>query len=65
MTMPASQHRPLAIRRRVCFNGDVQGVGFRYTTCQIAKDYTVGGYVKNLLDGRVEIVAEAAKLAWS
>ena len=58
MPSPASKRRPLAIRRRVCFNGNVQGVGFRYTTCQIAKEYAVGGYVKNLLDGRVEIVAE-------
>ncbi len=52
------KHEPIAIRRAVYFHGNVQGVGFRYTTCQIAKDFTVAGYVKNLLDGRVEIVAE-------
>ena len=58
MPTPAPRNKPLAIRRWVCFNGNVQGVGFRYTTCQIAKEYAVDGYVKNLLDGRVEIVAE-------
>ncbi len=49
---------PIAIRRIAYFNGNVQGIGFRYTACQIAKDHAVVGYVKNLLDGRVEIVAE-------
>jgi acylphosphatase len=49
---------PIAIRRIAYFNGNVQGVGFRYTACQIAKDHAVVGYVKNLLDGRVEIIAE-------
>ncbi len=49
---------PLPIRRIVHFDGNVQGVGFRYTTCQIGKKFNVSGYVKNLLDGRVEIIAE-------
>ena len=40
------------------FRGKVQGVGFRYTVCQIAKPLTVTGYVKNLSDGSVELVAE-------
>ncbi len=59
--MPDPQHKTeaIAIRRVVYFHGNVQGVGFRYTTCQIARDYAVVGYVKNLLDGRVEVVAEA------
>ena len=58
--MPSSDHdaNPLAIRRLVYYSGNVQGVGFRYTVCQIAKDFRVVGTVKNLLDGRVEIVAE-------
>lgn len=40
------------------FSGHVQGVGFRYSTLQVAKGFEVTGYVKNLSDGRVELVAE-------
>lgn len=48
------------IRRTVHFSGRVQGVGFRYTTCQIAARFPVVGYTKNLPDGRVEVVVEGA-----
>ena len=41
------------------FSGRVQGVGFRFTTEDIGKDLGVCGWVKNLRDGRVEVVAEA------
>ncbi len=45
--------------RRICyFNGRVQGVGFRYTVINLAQQYDVGGYVRNLPDGRVEVVLE-------
>lgn len=47
-----------AVRVRVRFEGLVQGVGFRYTTYHISRQYNVKGYVKNLSDGRVELVAE-------
>ncbi len=47
------------IRRRVLFYGRVQGVGFRYTTASIARRYPVVGFVRNLPDGSVELVAEA------
>jgi acylphosphatase len=43
------------------FSGHVQGVGFRYTTRRIAERFAVSGYVKNLPDGRVELVAEGQK----
>ena len=46
------------IRRTVYFSGRVQGVGFRFTTVRIAAKHTVGGTVRNLPDGRVELVAE-------
>ncbi|HLL90356.1 MAG TPA: acylphosphatase [Tepidisphaeraceae bacterium] len=47
------------MQRRTChFAGRVQGVGFRYTVQNIAQQYNVGGYVKNLPDGRVELVME-------
>lgn len=42
----------------VYFSGRVQGVGFRYTVLQIAKEYDVAGYVRNLVDGRVQLEAE-------
>ena len=43
------------------FAGRVQGVGFRYTTRQIAQGFTVTGQVRNLPDGRVRVVAEGAE----
>jgi acylphosphatase len=46
------------IRITACFTGRVQGVGFRYTTTHIARRFAVAGYVMNLPDGRVELVAE-------
>ena len=46
------------MRRHVFFSGQVQGVGFRYSTHRIASNYDVTGFVRNLPDGRVELVAE-------
>ena len=40
------------------FSGRVQGVGFRYTVHNLALQYDVRGYVRNLPDGRVELVME-------
>lgn len=51
---PAHAHQ----RRQVFYEGRVQGVGFRYTTREIAGRYQVSGYVQNLSDGRVGLVAE-------
>jgi acylphosphatase len=45
-------------RRVYHFTGRVQGVGFRYTTQNIALRHNVQGYVRNLRDGRVELVME-------
>lgn len=49
---------PKLERRRIYFSGRVQGVGFRYTTERLAKDYEITGYVRNLPDGRVELIVE-------
>jgi acylphosphatase len=46
------------IRRTSHFSGHVQGVGFRYTVQDLAKGFEVTGFVRNLPDGRVELVAE-------
>lgn len=42
----------------VFFSGRVQGVGFRYSTFQVAKEFEVTGFVQNLADGRVQLEAE-------
>jgi acylphosphatase len=42
----------------VIFSGRVQGVCFRYSTLQVAKEFEVSGYVSNLADGRVQVEAE-------
>jgi len=43
--------------RRYFVSGTVQGVGFRYYTQKAARKLRLGGYVKNLADGRVEVFA--------
>lgn len=46
-------------RREVHYRGRVQGVGFRYTTLEIAERFHLSGFVENLPDGRVRLVVEA------
>jgi len=46
------------IRRTSHYSGNVQGVGFRYTAQGLARGFKVVGYVRNLPDGRVQLVAE-------
>jgi acylphosphatase len=48
------------LRRQVHYSGNVQGVGFRYTARRIAVGRPIGGYVRNLPDGRVLLVAQGA-----
>jgi len=43
------------IARQVFYEGRVQGVGFRYTTRNVARGYDVSGWVLNLPDGRVHL----------
>lgn len=42
--------------KRIIFEGRVQGVGFRYTTKDLARGYDVLGTVRNLPDGTVELI---------
>jgi acylphosphatase len=50
-------------RRRVLYEGRVQGVGFRYTAQRLAPAFGVGGFVRNLPDGRVELEAQGDSAA--
>jgi acylphosphatase len=45
-------------RREVFYSGHVQGVGFRWTVLRLAQSLAVTGFVKNLDDGRVQLVVE-------
>ena len=47
---------------RLIVSGHVQGVGFRYSTVQAAASLHLTGFVRNLHDGSVEIVAEGEEL---
>jgi acylphosphatase len=45
-------------RMRVRYEGRVQGVGFRATVVDVARDFQVTGRVANVSDGSVELIAE-------
>jgi len=47
------------IQTNIVFKGRVQGIGFRFTVERIAIKLGVVGWVKNLADGNVEVLAEA------
>ena len=49
----------LKIQAHIIFKGRVQGVGFRFIVERIALDLGVTGWVKNLANGDVEVIAEA------
>ena len=44
--------------RQILFTGRVQGVGFRWATNRIAQNHPINGFVRNLPDGRVELVCQ-------
>lgn len=48
-------------RVQIFYSGHVQGVGFRYTVKSVAAGFEVVGTVRNLADGRVELVAEGSR----
>ena len=51
----------MPIRLHVYYSGHVQGVGFRYSVKQLSLEFDVTGWVKNLPDGRVELVVEGER----
>ena len=54
MTAPFHEQE---VTTRVIYSGRVQGVGFRFTTRELAENFPVTGFVRNLPDGTVELVA--------
>ncbi len=50
------------IRAHVFISGKVQGVGYRFSTLHEARRLGINGWVKNLLDRRVEAVFEGSKV---
>ncbi len=48
------------MRVRIIVKGRVQGVGYRFFTRRTALELGIKGYVRNLPDGTVEVVAEGS-----
>lgn len=53
--------QPAAVSLHAWVDGQVQGVGFRYFTLQRAEAHELNGWVRNLFDGRVEVMAEGPR----
>ena len=51
----------MTVRAHVFVSGLVQGVSFRWYTIQHARRHELGGWVRNLPDGRVEAVFEGRR----
>tara|TARA_B100001964_G_C13777941_1_gene398933 strand:+ start:70 stop:351 length:282 start_codon:yes stop_codon:yes gene_type:complete len=48
-------------RLHIHYQGRVQGVGFRWAVREVAEGFDVTGWIRNLSDGRVELVAEGER----
>jgi acylphosphatase len=55
------ESQPQPTRLEATINGEVQRVGYRYIVQDIARKLGVKGYVQNMPDGTVKIVAEAPR----
>jgi acylphosphatase len=58
-----NKQAPDRVRLQATVHGRVQGVSFRYYTQHRAVDLGLSGYVRNLWDGSVEVVAEGPRPA--
>jgi acylphosphatase len=58
---PTSASAQTRRRLNIFYSGRVQGVGFRYTAKTDAAGFEIHGRVRNLPDGRVELIAEGAR----
>lgn len=61
--MASLYNSPFMVARRFIISGFVQGVGFRYFVLRAAARHQVLGTVRNLEDGRVEVMAEGERAA--
>lgn len=52
---------PEVYQETALYGGHVQGVGFRVSTLEVAREFEVAGYVQNLPDGRVQVEVEGRK----
>lgn len=48
----------MTVCKHAYYTGRVQGVGFRFTSQHVAEGFAVTGFVRNLPDGMVEVLAE-------
>jgi len=46
------------VAKHITFSGEVQGIGFRFTALNVATQYHLTGYVRNLPNGMVEMLAQ-------
>jgi acylphosphatase len=53
----------IVVARRFIIDGEVQGVGYRYFVLRAAACHQITGTVRNLPDGRVEVIAEGERAA--
>ncbi len=51
----------MRVARKFTISGEVQGVGYRFFAQRVAARHQVVGYVRNLADGRVEVLAEGSR----
>ncbi|MGV1004213.1 MAG: acylphosphatase [Candidatus Nanopelagicales bacterium] len=56
--MSAANSSPQSVRLTARVSGYVQGVGFRWYTRAMAREFQLVGWAENLFDGDVEVVAE-------
>ncbi len=50
----------MRVARKFTISGEVQGVGYRFFAQRVAARHQVVGYVRNLPDGDVEVLAEGS-----
>ncbi len=53
----------MIVARKLFISGMVQGVGYRFFAQRVAARHQIRGYVKNLVDGRVETLVEGDEKA--
>jgi acylphosphatase len=49
------------IAKHIFFSGRVQGVGFRFTALNVARRYGLTGFVRNTVDGKVELLVQGTE----